>query len=53
MDGEFCRRLNDSLSTLENKIMVQETKYLQEDCPIWNIIRGFEGFNERQLYCCV
>lgn len=49
-EGEFCRRLNDSLSTLENKIMMQETKYLQEDCPTWNIIRGFEGFNERQAY---
>ena len=41
------RALNDSLGTLENQIMTLETQYLQEDCPTWNVIRGFEGFNER------
>ena len=24
-----------------------ETKYLQEDCPSWNIVKGFDGFMER------
>ena len=39
--------LNDSLAKLENNIFNIETKYLQEDCPTWNIVKGFDGFNER------
>ena len=26
-----------------------ETRYLQEDCPQWNMVRGFENFNEWQV----
>ncbi|KAK8825087.1 chromatin modification-related protein EAF6 [Blastocystis sp. ATCC 50177/Nand II] len=39
--------LNDTLAKLENQILTVETQYLQEDCPVWNIVRGFENFNER------
>ena len=24
-----------------------ETQYLQDECPVWNIVRGFDNFNER------
>lgn len=35
------------LNKIENQIFTLETQYLQEDCPIWNIVKGFDGFNER------
>lgn len=43
----WSSNLNDTLAKLENQILTVETQYLQEDCPVWNIVRGFENFNER------
>ena len=35
------------LNKVENQIFALETQYVQDECPIWNIIKGFDGFNER------
>ncbi|KAK8795079.1 hypothetical protein WA538_004957 [Blastocystis sp. DL] len=39
--------VSNNLKTLEQNIFQIESKYLQEDYPTWNIVKGFEGFMER------
>ncbi|KAK8794051.1 hypothetical protein WA171_003178 [Blastocystis sp. BT1] len=37
----------DALKKLETQIFTLETQYLQDECPTWNVIKGFDGFVER------
>ena len=43
----FSSSVDDRIKKIESQIYSLETKYLQEDCPTWNIVKGFDGFMER------